>query len=72
MIIRSHTRDVEVKGRTRHCVGDDPQCEIRSDNPDHIAMLEGRALTKIKGNRRSPESPDEKETPHDRAPRRPA
>ena len=47
-IIRKHTRDVEFKGRTRHCTDDDPQYEIRSDKTDHIAMHKGQTLTEIK------------------------
>ncbi|MFS4095322.1 DUF2945 domain-containing protein [Streptomyces sp. AF1A] len=47
VIIRKHTRDVEFKGRVRHCTENDPQYEIKSDRTEHIAMHKGGALTKI-------------------------
>ncbi|MFD5279224.1 hypervirulence associated TUDOR domain-containing protein [Streptomyces rubrogriseus] len=46
VVVRKHTRDVEFKGRTRHCSADDPQYEIRSDKTDHVAMHKGGALKK--------------------------
>jgi hypothetical protein len=47
-IIRVHTRDIDYKGYTHHASKDEPQYEIKSDKPDHIAMHKGAAL------RRSP------------------
>ncbi|MFI1186216.1 DUF2945 domain-containing protein [Streptomyces californicus] len=47
VIVKKHTRDVEFKGRTRHCSEDDPQYEITSDRTDHVAMHKGGALTKV-------------------------
>ncbi|WP_328558491.1 DUF2945 domain-containing protein [Streptomyces coelicoflavus] len=46
VIVKKHTRDVEFKGRTRHCSTDDPQYEIKSDKTDHVAMHKGGALKK--------------------------
>ncbi|MEC5155591.1 hypothetical protein RCH23_002992 [Cryobacterium sp. CAN_C3] len=48
VITKKHTKDVEFKGRTRHCSEDDPQYEIKSDKTDHVAMHKADALTKIK------------------------
>lgn len=42
-----HEKDVEFKGRTRHCSPEHPQYEIRSDTTDHVAMHKGGALTKL-------------------------
>ncbi|MCY7403716.1 MAG: DUF2945 domain-containing protein [Cryobacterium sp.] len=48
VITKKHTKDVEFKGRTRHCSEDDPQYEIKSDKTDHVAMHKADALKKIK------------------------
>lgn len=46
-VIRAvHTKNVEFKGRTRHCSPDDPQYEIDSDKTDHVAMHKESALKK--------------------------
>lgn len=44
VITKKHTRDVQFKGRTRHCSAEDPQYEIASDRTDHVAMHKGSAL----------------------------
>jgi len=46
-ITKVHKKDMEYKGRTRHCSPDDPQYEIESDASDHVAMHKGDILTKI-------------------------
>ena len=46
-IIRTHTRDTEYKGHSRHASKDEPQYEIKSDRTDHVAMHKGSALHKI-------------------------
>jgi hypothetical protein len=46
-IRKSHTKDFEWKGYTRHCSEDDPQYEIESDTTDHIAVHKGSALEKV-------------------------
>lgn len=46
VITKKHTKDVQFKGRTRHCSQDEPQYEIASDKTDHIAMHKGSALRK--------------------------
>lgn len=46
-IRKVHTRDFAWKGHTRHCSEDDPQYEIESDTPDHVAMHTGAALEKL-------------------------
>lgn len=47
VIVATHTKNFEFKGRTRHCSEDDPQFEIESDKTDHVAVHKGTALTKI-------------------------
>ncbi len=46
-IIKIHTADFDYKGYTHHASKEDPQCEIKSDKTDHIAVHKGSALTKI-------------------------
>ena len=46
-ITKVHKKDMEYKGRTRHCSPDDPQYEIASDASDHVEMHKGDILTKI-------------------------
>lgn len=47
VITEKHTRDVEFKGRTRHCSPEEPQYEIASDKTDHVAMHKGSALSLV-------------------------
>lgn len=46
-ILKIHTKDVDYKGYTHHASKDEPQYEIKSDKPDHIAMHKGSELHKI-------------------------
>ncbi len=46
-IIKVHTADFAYKGYTHHASPEEPQYEIKSDKPDHIAAHKGSALTKI-------------------------
>jgi hypothetical protein len=48
-IVKLHTEDTDYKGYTHHAGPDDPQCEIKSDKTDHIAMHKGTALKKTSG-----------------------
>ena len=43
-IIKTHTRDFDYKGHTRHASEAEPQYEIKSSKTDHIAMHKGSAL----------------------------
>ncbi len=47
-ITRVHTSDVSYKGYVHHASEDDPQYEIQSDKPDHVAMHKGRALRRLR------------------------
>ncbi len=44
----SPTSPTTFKGYTVHASSDEPQCEIKSDTTDHIAMHKGSALTKLR------------------------
>ena len=46
-IIKVHIRNVDYKGYIHHTKVDDPQCEIKSDKIDHIAMHKEPALKKL-------------------------
>lgn len=48
VIRKVHTKNVEFKGRTRHCSPEEPQYEIDSDKTDHVAMHKESALRKVK------------------------
>lgn len=43
-VIKVHTRDVEFRGRQRHCSKEAPQYEVRSDNTGALAMHKEEAL----------------------------
>lgn len=45
-VTKVHTKDVEFRGRTRHCSEDDPQYEVESDKTGHLAMHKEGALTR--------------------------
>jgi hypothetical protein len=47
-IKRVVTTPTKFKGYTVHASSDEPQYEIRSDTPDHIAMHKGSALRKLR------------------------
>jgi hypothetical protein len=42
-----HTKDIQYKGHTRHCSGDDPRYEIESIRIDHVAMHKSQALKRV-------------------------
>ena len=44
--LKIHKNDVEYKGYTHHATADDPQCEIKIDKTEHVAMHKGSALKK--------------------------
>ena len=46
-IIRVHTADFDYKGHTHHATPDQPQYEIRSDTPHHVAAHDRAALTRL-------------------------
>jgi hypothetical protein len=46
-ITRVITTKITFKGYTVQAREDDPQYEIKSDKPDHIAMHKGAALRKL-------------------------
>ena len=48
-VIKVHTKNVAYKGYTHHASKEDPQCEIKSDKTDHVAMHKGSALKKTNG-----------------------
>jgi hypothetical protein len=48
-VIKVHTKNVAYKGYTHHASKDAPQCEIKSDKTDHIAIHKGTALGKLSG-----------------------
>jgi hypothetical protein len=37
-IIKVHTKDIDLKGYTHHASKEEPQCEIKSEKTDHIAI----------------------------------
>ena len=43
-IVKVHTKDLDYKGYTHHASKDDPQCEIKSDKTDHVALHKGAVL----------------------------
>lgn len=45
-VVKVHTRDVEFRGRQRHCSRDEPQYEVKSDKTGHLAMHKEAALEK--------------------------
>ncbi|WP_449433632.1 DUF2945 domain-containing protein [Pseudomonas putida] len=45
-VVKVHTRDVEFRGRLRHCSKQEPQYEVRSDKTGHLAMHKEQALEK--------------------------
>ena len=47
-ITKIHTSDFNYKGYTHHATKDEPQCEIKSDRSDHIAVHKSSALSLIK------------------------
>ena len=46
-IIKIHTADFNYKGYTHHAKKEDPQCKIKSDKTDHIAVHKTKVLTKM-------------------------
>jgi hypothetical protein len=47
-IIKVHTKDFNYKGYMHRATNEEPQCEIKSDESDHVAAHKGSALRKIK------------------------
>lgn len=47
VIRKTHTKDFEFKGRTRHCSPEEQQYEIACDKTDHVTVRKGSALKKV-------------------------
>ena len=45
-VTKVHTRDVEFRGRQRHCSPEQPQHEVESEKTGHLAMHREDALAR--------------------------
>ncbi len=43
-IVKVHTKNLDFKGYAHHASKDDPQCEIKRDKTDRIALQKGATL----------------------------